>query len=146
MSGAPAATVARRFLSGLEAMDVDAALSCFADDGVQEMPFAPPGFPDRLDGMAALRRQYGGLPEAYASMAFDVTGEHAMADPQWVLLEYRGSIEQRDGGRYDNDYAGLFRVVDDRIVLFREYFNPLVLQAAFGDSIGATFSVPDGRE
>lgn len=54
--------VARHFLSALESMDIDAALSCFADSAVQEMPFAPPGFPTRLEGMDALRRQYGGLP------------------------------------------------------------------------------------
>lgn len=32
---------------------------------------------------------------------------------------------------------------DGKIVHFREYFNPLVLQAAFGDRMGETFTVPD---
>ncbi|WNV73736.1 nuclear transport factor 2 family protein [Geodermatophilus sp. DSM 44513] len=124
-------------------MDVDAALRCFAEDGTQEMPFAPPGFPDRLDGMAALRRQYGGLPEAYADMRFDVSAVRPMADPEWVLLEYRGRITQRDSSRYDNGYAGLFHVVDGAIVLFREYFDPLVLQRAFGgDRLAAAFTLP----
>jgi ketosteroid isomerase-like protein len=144
-SSSPAVEVARRFLAGLEAMDIDTALACFSPDAVQEMPFAPPGFPTRLDGIDALRRQYGGLPDAYASMRFDVTARHAMADPEWALLEYHGTISQQDGSRYDNDYAGLFQVIDGRITLFREYFNPLVLQAAFdGDKLSVTFSLtPD---
>lgn len=137
------AHVARRFLSSLEAMDIDAALDCFTERGVQEMPFAPSGFPTRLDGIDELRRQYGGLPRAYTSMRFHVSATRPLADPEWVLLEYRGSIEQRDGSRYDNDYAGLFQVRDGKIILYREYFNPLVLQAAFGDRVNETFTLPD---
>jgi ketosteroid isomerase-like protein len=88
---------AGRFLDGLAALDVDAALAVFADDAVQEMPFAPEGFPRRLEGIAALRRQYGGL----------------------------------------------FRVVDGRIRLFREYFDPNILSDVFpADARGATFSLP----
>jgi hypothetical protein len=43
-TGQPAdsAIVARRFLAGLQAMDIEAALSNFSPDAVQEMPFAPP--------------------------------------------------------------------------------------------------------
>ncbi|MBM0206508.1 nuclear transport factor 2 family protein [Micromonospora sp. STR1s_5] len=146
-AGNPAVDLARRFLDGLQAMDIDAALACFARDAVQEMPFAPPGFPSRLDGIDALRRQYGGLPDAYASMRFDITAILPMEDPQWALLEYHGTIAQRDGSRYDNDYAGLFHVADGAIVLFREYFNPLVLQAAFGgDKLDATFSLPSQQD
>lgn len=135
-------TIARQFLTGLDSMDIDAALSNFADNGVQELPFSPDGFPDRLDGIDALRRQYGGLPDAYTSMTFDVTAAYPMADPEWVALEYRGSIELAAGGRYDNDYIGLFHVVDGKIRLFREYFNPIILQRAFDtDSATNTFSL-----
>ncbi len=138
-----AATVAQRFLERLGAMDVDGALDCFAEDAVQELPFAPEGFPRRLDGIDALRRQYGGLPNAYRSMAFPVDAVRAMADPEWLLLEYRGAIELVVGGRYDNRYAGLFHVVDGRIRLFREYFDPIVLARAFAgtDALASTFSL-----
>lgn len=138
---APAA-LARAFLDGLSAMDVDAALSVFADDAVQEMPYAPAGFPDRLEGIAALRRQYGGLPDAFASMRFVV--DRVVASGDVAVLEYHGEVELTDGRRYDNDYAGIFEARDGRLVRFVERFDPIVLVEAFGDSVDETFSIGDG--
>lgn len=131
--------LAHRFLDGLEAMDVEAALSVFADDAVQEMPYAPDGFPTSLDGIEALRRQYGGLPDAYRSMRFSIHREVVEGDV--AVLEYRGEIELADGGRYDNDYVGIFEASDGSIVRFVERFDPVVLSAAFGDAVGETFSL-----
>ena len=60
-----------------------------------------------------------------------------------MVLEYPGNIVQWNGSRYDNDYVRLFRVVRGRIVLFREHFNPLVLQQAFSDDkLAGTFTLP----
>lgn len=134
-----AATAAQEFLQGLEALDIDAALAVFADDAVQEMPYAPEGFPDRLDGIAALRRQYGGLPDAYRSMRFPI--RRIIAHGDTAVVEYRGQIELRGGGRYDNDYVGIFEVRDGRIVRFIERFDPTVLSTAFGDTIAHTFTI-----
>lgn len=140
-----AADAARAFLTGLEALDIDGALANFHDDAVQEMPFAPPGFPDRLDGIAALRRQYGGLPDAYTSMRFPIG--RVIDDGDTAVVEYRGEIELRGSGRYDNDYIGVFEARDGRIARFVERFDPTVLSAAFGDAVGETFSLEDeGRQ
>lgn len=85
--------VVRRFLGALEAMDVEGFLDLWAENGVQEMPFAPRGFPDRLDGKKAIRRQYGGLPEAYTRTAFPIADLQTMEDPTWVVAQYRGVID-----------------------------------------------------
>jgi ketosteroid isomerase-like protein len=138
-----AVDVATDFLARLGELDIEGALANFADDAVQEMPYSPAGFPQRLDGLEAIRRQYGGLPDAYRSMHFEVAARHQTTDPARVVLEYTGSIELNAGGRYDNTYIGVFDVVDGRITRFREYFDPIVLQAAFGDDISTTFSVED---
>jgi ketosteroid isomerase-like protein len=134
-----AADAAQAFLHGLEAMDVDAALANFADDAVQQMPFAPDGFPGRLDGIAALRRQYGGLPHAYRSMRFPVSRAVDYGDV--AVLEYRGMIELAGGGRYDNAYIGVFETREGQIVRFTEYFDPIVLRDAFGDTVAGTFGL-----
>lgn len=136
-----AADAARAFLAGLEALDIDAALANFAEDGVQEMPYAPEGFPRRLDGIDALRRQYGGLPDAYASMRFPIGRVVEATDTDTAVVEYRGEIELRGGGRYDNDYLGVFEVRDGLIVRFVERFDPAVLTRAFGDDVASTFSL-----
>ncbi len=130
------ACVALSFLRHLEALDVDAAAACFAPDGEQELPFAPDALPRRLDGVTALQWRYGG-PDP-VGLRFDVHAVRPLADPEWVLLEYHGCAEQRDGSRYENDYVGLFRVRDGLIVLLREYFDPLPFQRHFASSRGRT--------
>lgn len=145
---ADASAIAVRFLERLGAMDIEGAMACFAEEGRQELPFAPEGFPTTLDGIAALRRQYGGLPDAYRSMEFPVEAVRPLADPEWVLLEYQGKITLASGGRYDNRYAGLFHVVNGKIRLFREYFDPIVLARAFAapDALAATFNVEQSTD
>ena len=138
-----AATAARAFLAGLEAADIAAALANFAPHAVQEMPYAPEGFPRRLDGIDALRRQYGGLPDAYRSMRFPIT--RIVADGNTAVVEYRGEIELADGGRYDNDYVGIFETRDGQIVRFVERFDPATLSAAFSDTLSQTFSLEADR-
>jgi hypothetical protein len=128
-----------RFFDRLEAMDIEGFLDCWADDGVQEMPFAPEWFPDRLDGREAIENQYGRLPDAYESMSFERT-IRPLADPEWAVAEYVGSIELPDGDHYDNTYVGLFHVVDGQVVLFREYFDPIVLSEVFGEDVEETFN------
>jgi hypothetical protein len=57
------------------------------------------------------------------------------------FVTHRGDIGLRSGGRYANDYAGRFVVRDGRIAEFHEYFNPLLLQQAFGQQLRETFNV-----
>lgn len=133
------------FFARLEAMDVEGFVGLWAEDGVQEMPFAPEGFPKRLEGKAAIRRQYGGLPDAYESMAFPEPRIHPMLDPVLVVAEYAGRISLKSGGTYDNRYVGVFRFAEDgRISRFTEYFDPIVLSRSFGgEALGQTFSLPE---
>jgi hypothetical protein len=121
-----AATVARDFLAALGAMDMAAAIALFADDVVQEITFPPPGLPSRREGVDQVAPVFQGLPAMADSMRFDVVGTFPLADPEWVLLEYRGHVELKTGGIYANHYFGLFRVVGGRIRVFREVSNPLV--------------------
>ncbi len=132
--------VVRSFFAALEQFDIDAFVDLWAENGTQVMPFSPEGFPDRLEGKEAIRRQYGGMPEAFKSMSFDVD-LHPALDPHVLVAEYRGTIELASGGDYNNAYCGVFEVRDRLVSRFVEYFDPIVLQRAFGGSIGETFSV-----
>ena len=105
------------------------------------MPFSPEGFPRLLDGRAAIRNQYMGLPAAYTHMRFPGLTVHDMASPSEFFVQYRGDIGLKSGGRYENDYAGHFILRDGRIAEFREYFNPIVLQEALGGNLQQTFNV-----
>jgi ketosteroid isomerase-like protein len=130
-----------RFFASLEAKDIGAFLALWAEDGVQVMPFSPAGFPARLDGKAAIRKQYGDLPKNYESMRFPDREIHDLADPRGFFVTYRGEIRRANGGRYDNTYAGYFVVDHGKIREFHEYFNPQILERAFGAELQKNFNV-----
>jgi len=133
----------RAFFATLEALGSgEQVAALFAEDGKQVMPFAPHGFPTLLEGRAAIVRQYGGLPAAFTSMRFPELVIRDLANPSEFFATYRGDIALKTGGKYDNDYAGYFVVRDGRITEFHEFFNPIVLQRAFGGQLDQTFSVP----
>ncbi len=131
-----------RFLTALEDKDMDAFASVWAEDAVQEMPYAPDGFPGRVEGRDALIAHYAAWPEN--SGAADFTSElvfHSGLDPQTVFVEWRGDVEiVPTGRRYLQHYGGLFVVEDGRITLFREYFNPDPFRYAFGLDEGGAFN------
>lgn len=132
------------FLALLAAKNIAAWIQLWADDGVQEMPYSPPGFPTRIEGKTAIHRHYSSLPDAYSRMAFPDLKIYPMLDPNLLLAEYRGEIDIAATNRaYNNYYCALFHLRDGLIVLFKEYFNPIILSEAFGDtsSLGATFNL-----
>ena len=67
-ANADAEAVIEEFLDALEAMSMERFLKVWHDDGVQIMPYAPEGFPARLEGKEAIRQQYGSLPKDYKSI------------------------------------------------------------------------------
>jgi len=136
--------VVEAFFAALEAKDLDRFLAVWAEDGVQIMPFAPEGFPARLEGKEAIRNQYGSLPESYLSMRFP-REIIATLDPSQFVVRYASEIERKDGGRYDNTYVGFFTIQDGKLSEFTEYFNPLVLVESFGgfEALRRTFNLED---
>jgi|GEM_PF-130427 len=135
--------VVRAFFAALERRaSGDELAALFAEDGRQVMPFAPEGFPRELVGRPAIARQYGGLPAAFTAMRFPDLEIRDLAEPDAFLATYRGDIALRGGGKYDNRYVGLFVIRDGRIAHFTEWFDPDVLQRAFGPRLRATYRVP----
>lgn len=123
-------TVARRFIAALAARDTDDLVACFAADGVQDMPFSPPGFPKQVAGADALRSHYDAITGSFRSMDLSVISEQRLADREWVILEFEGKLIQANGEPYNNHFFGIFHVVDGRIALYREIYDTLVFAAA----------------
>ncbi|MGL5942423.1 MAG: nuclear transport factor 2 family protein [Waterburya sp.] len=122
------------FLTALEAKDMEKFASVWAEDAVQDMPFSPDGFPKRVEGKANLIKHYAAWPETSGKANF--TNElvfYPMQDSTMVFAEWRGEVEIIPTGRnYNQRYGGLFHVVDGKIELFREYYDPIVFKYAFG--------------
>lgn len=136
----PHAETVSRMLTDLGRGDVDAYLSAFADDGAQVMPLAPEGFPERRDGIAALRDQYGPVA-GFASQRYPHE-VYATADPNTVVARYRGEITVEPGKEYNNAYVGVFEFNDaGELATFTEYFNPTILANGFPGAPPQHYSV-----
>lgn len=113
---------------------MDKFADLWAEDAVQDMPFSPQGFPKRVEGLANLIKHYSAWPEISGQANF--TNQlifHPMQDATMVFAEWRGNVEIIPTKRtYKQRYGGLFHVVDGKIELFREYYDPIVFKDAFG--------------
>ena len=122
------------FLTALEEKDMEAFASVWADDAVQDMPYAPEGFPSVVQGKENLITHYANWPDN--SGKADFTSKlrfYPMQDPEMVFVEFKGTVDIIPTARtYHQQYVGVFHVVDGKIKLFREYFNPVSFVYAFG--------------
>lgn len=122
------------FYKHLMAKDFDAWEALFAEDARQENPFMPSqeGLDEGFDGRARIAFHYRTVIANRKNLVFTVDTLHQTADPDCVIAEVGGRSEVPETGRiYDQRYVWIFHFRDGRIVLMREYFNPLAFEAAF---------------
>ncbi len=128
------AAVVRAFLTSLEEKDMEKFASIWAEDAVQDMPYSPAGHPKRVVGRNELVKLYSGWPET--SGEADFTSQlvyYPMQDAETIFVEFKGDVQIiPTGRRYKQTYGGLFHVVDGKIRLFREYYDPAPFAWAFG--------------
>ena len=108
-------------------------LDMFAEDGVMEFPFAPPGMTARLEGREALAAH---LQLLTGMVAFEDMGPPTVhRAPDVVVLEFEGRGRGlATGTPYVQTYVSVIRIGRGRIVHYRDYWNPLVVLATVGAS------------
>ena len=129
------------FLISLEKKDMEKFASVWAEDAVQDMPYAPEGFPKRVNGRDNLIKHYTVWPENSGDA--DFTSQlvfYPMQNPEMVV-EFKGDVDIIPTRRkYRQHYGGLFHVENGKIKLFREYFDPKPFKYAFGLDEGGEFN------
>lgn len=65
----------------------------------------------------------------------------ATNDPNKVIVQYQGIIPLKAGGEYNNNYVGIFEIKNGKIEKFTEYFDPFILENAFGKKLQDNFNV-----
>ncbi|WP_370676186.1 nuclear transport factor 2 family protein [Pleomorphomonas sp. PLEO] len=110
-------------------------LEMFAEDGVMEFPYAPPGSVKVLHGRSALADHLKRFPEILSIDGFSVPQVWRTDTPGTVILEMeckgRGI---RTGEPYDQTYISVVTTKDGRIQRYKDYWNPLVVLRAIGGS------------
>ncbi|MEI5100521.1 nuclear transport factor 2 family protein [Streptomyces sp. PmtG] len=120
------ADVFRHGLALLLRGDLEHWAALFAEDGTMEFPFAPDGYPKRLDGRAAIAAYLRGVGDHIAYDAFPRVEIHETRDPDTLVVEM--SAEGRvtaTGGPFLMAYVAVATVRDGRFVRYRDYWNPL---------------------
>ena len=124
------AEVVDRFFKALETENFEWLKEVFAENGRQLNPYIPDGFPKSFDGSEGIYKQYSGLTENFGAMKFP-REIFTTQDPDLLFVKFRGEIEIKAGGKYENDYLGIFKMKDGRIIEYTEFFNPIVMARAF---------------
>jgi ketosteroid isomerase-like protein len=121
--------VIERALERARAYDADGYADVFADDAVLEFPFAPPGWPSRLQGRAAilakLRLDFARARDAGRRFTDLRPVVHQGADPESAVVEVEAQVESPSTGKSCTvRYVHVYRVREGRVVSLRDYFSP----------------------
>lgn len=121
---------AQKFMETLASGDMEKLMTFWAENGVLEFPFHPPGAPDQIVGKSAIDAYFQETTGNKKARAFPITGAYPMLDPHFVFLEFDGELENLvTGEQYTNKYCVLFKFnADGAVTLFREYFDSLKRQ------------------
>lgn len=101
----------------------------WAVDGVLEFPFAPPGYPSRLEGRAAIEDYLRDYPGMLDIQGFPKQVVHRSTDPDVVVAEFDAEgVVVATGKPYRFSYIAVITSRDGEIVSYRDYWNPLYVQ------------------
>lgn len=131
----------------------DEWIELWADDGVLEFPFAPAGRKSRYAGraeiLAYMKATHTRMSGLIRSEGMDYFRFHPMADPCVACLEMavRGKVIATDAP-YQQKYISIIEMRGDKLVSYREYWNPLASADASGglEAWSAAFGSPETAE
>ncbi|MEU0383921.1 nuclear transport factor 2 family protein [Streptomyces chartreusis] len=108
--------------------DIAGWVRLWDDDGVLEFPFAPEGWPTRLEGKAAVLDYMRDYPDHIDLHAFPDLTIRRTDDPATVVVEMRGVGRLvKSAEPFDMRYIAVVTVADGRFTHYRDYWNPLAL-------------------
>ncbi|MGS2645439.1 nuclear transport factor 2 family protein [Streptosporangium sp. LJ11] len=128
------AAVFRRGVDLLLAKDMRAYLDLWHEDAVAEFPFAPPGWPRRLDGITAITDYLIDYPDKLDIAEVTALTVHETVDPAVVVAEFTASGKVVATGKpYEISYIAVVTVAHGKITHYRDHWNPTVALEALGD-------------
>jgi uncharacterized protein len=125
--------VVDRAMDLLLAQDMAGFAALWAVDGTMEFPFAPEGYPQRLEGRAAVAEYLRDYTDHVDLRAITSRTVHQTVDPDVVVVEFEvDGTAVRTGRPYRMRYISVITVRDGEIAGYRDYWNPLAVAAALG--------------
>nr|WP_231336201.1 nuclear transport factor 2 family protein [Actinomadura graeca] len=125
----PPSELFRHGLRLLLEKDIPGWVALWDEDGVFEFPFAPDGWPARLEGKAAVADYMRRYPDHIDLREFPDVRIHQTTVPETIVVEMRGTGRLVEtGAPFDMTYIAVVTVKDGRITFYRDYWNPLAVQ------------------
>jgi uncharacterized protein len=142
--------IVSKFLQAEAKQDVQGMADVLAENIVFEMPFALPGLPDRVEGKGTVvefMEQFLGKERGiFRGWDLHDIRIYPGGDPDLFFAELNvQSVVAQSGYQYRQKYIILFRVSDGRISHWREYLNPIPLQAAIASMQTGQVQSADSR-
>lgn len=104
-----------------------------------EFPFAPDGWPARLEGREAIAAYMRDYPDHIDLQDFPELRIHETTDPEIIVVEMRGVGRLVEtGSAFDMTYIAVVTIRDGRIASYRDYWNPLAVLAPGTDFTGSS--------
>lgn len=117
---------------GLQALldkDIPAWVGLWDENGIFEFPFAPEGWPKRLEGKAAVAEYMRDYPDRIDLHDFPYVEIHQTTAPETIVVEMRGVGRLVDtDSPFDMSYIAVVTVKNGLIAHYRDYWNPLAVQ------------------
>lgn len=119
-----AAIVANAFLDALAKSDADAIAELWTEDAVLEFPFAPSGFPQSVEGCAAIDDYFRTALAAVTPIAYPDRVVTPLADPNACVIEFGSELTVGDDPTVrDNKYITIVRTRGGKIAHFKEHYD-----------------------
>jgi ketosteroid isomerase-like protein len=133
MEGKAAGERIRELLACAGEMDVEGLARFLAPDIVMELPYAPPPFPRRHDGLSAVLAFQRAAASLFSSFRFEIDRVLPVDGGRSVVAEYRSDgVVAASGRAYRNHYLTVFDLdAGGRVRRWREFYDPFVVQGAF---------------
>jgi len=116
--------------------DTEAWINLFAEDAVVEFPYAAAlNAPERFEGKSAIYNHMKKMVAQMQDLVFTNVREYQTSNPNVLLAEVHGEADILATGRhYQQDYVMRLETKDGKIVHYREYWNPVPVIDAMGDT------------
>ena len=123
--------VIREGLRGLA--DGEDYFDLLADDVVFEYVICVPGYPRRAEGRQAIIDLYSGYDDYMTVHTADNLRVHRDPRASVAILEYEVHGESAQTGRpYNNRFASVITIKDNKITHWRDYLDPIAVFDATG--------------
>lgn len=131
------ADVFRRALDILLNKDMAAFLDLYAEDAVMEYPFAPDGWPKRLEGRDEIWNHIHNYPDFLDPHEVRDLEILETADPEVIVAQFVAvGVVTPTQQPYEVRYADIIRIRDGKIITWRDYWDPTLATSLVPTGLG----------